>query len=387
MTYDFDKFVDRSVSHSVKYDLLGERFGNASAIPMWVADMDFETPEFIMDAIKARADHPVLGYTLRTSSWSRSIINWLETRHKWTIDESWIRFSPGVVPGIFLSITGLTRPEDSIVIQPPVYFPFFNLVDDNGRRRLDNPLSKLGDRYHFDLDDFKRKAERAKMLILCNPSNPTGTSWTREELKELGDICVANDILIVSDEIHSDIILHGGKHTPMASVSDEIAERTITMMSASKTFNICGLSTAYAVIPNPRLREKFDHMLETSHLFVGNIFGNVALEAAYTHGEEWLARLIDYLSGNLRYLETTLAESIPSIRIGRTEATFLVWLDFKQTGMSHAEIKRKLIDDACLALNDGLTFGANGEGFFRMNIACPRSTVQEALTRLRHSFG
>lgn len=385
--YNFDEIVNRENTDSVKYDLREERFGKPDVIPMWVADMDFKTPDFIMDAITERMRHPVLGYSIRPESWYQSIINWQQKRHQWNIEKDWIQFTPGVVPGLVLSVLGMTKPGDEVIVQPPVYFPFFSTVEENQRTRVDNPLILKDGRYHFDFDDFAEKAKTAKMLLLCNPANPTSTCWTREELERLGNICVENKVIIVSDEIHSDLIYKPYKHIPMASISPEIAKQTVTFMAPSKTFNVAALSSSYAIISNKRYRAAYERMMNATHLFIGNAAGNVGLEAAYTHGEQWLDEMLEYLQQNRDVVAEFLERELPAVKLIPAEATYLLWLDFEATGLTHEEIGKKLIEEAGLAFNDGMDFGNNGKHFYRMNIACPRSTVEEALKRLQKVFG
>jgi cystathionine beta-lyase len=385
--YNFDEIVERAGTNSVKYDLREERFGKSDIIPMWVADMDFKTPDFIIEAIKERLDHPVLAYSIRSEEWYQSIIDWQLKRHQWQVEKDWIQYSPGVVPGLVMSILGMTKPGDEIIVQPPVYFPFFSSVEENDRKCVHNPLILKDGRYHFDLKDFEEKAKTAKMLLLCNPANPTGTAWTKEELKAIGDICVKHKLIIVSDEIHSDLIYKPFKHIPMASISKEIAKQTVTFMAPSKTFNVAALSSSYAIISNKRWRAAYERMMNATHLFIGNIAGNVGLEAAYTHGEQWLEEMIEYLQNNRDYVSNFLKEKVPLVKMVPAEATYLLWLDFEKTGLSHEEINNKLINEASLGFNDGMDFGKNGRFFYRMNIACPKSTVEKALIALEKVFG
>lgn len=384
--YNFNELVERAGTDSVKYDLRELRFGHEDVIPMWVADMDFKTPDFILDAIKERMDHPVLGYSIRSEAWHQSIIDWQKKRHQWDIEKEWIQFSPGVVPGLVLSILTLTKPDDKIIVQPPVYFPFFTSVEENQRTRVDNPLVLKGDRYEFDFEDFAEKAKTAKMFLLCNPANPTSTCWTREELEKIGNICVENKVIIVSDEIHSDLIYKPFKHIPMASISKEIADYTITFMAPSKTFNVAALSSSYAIISNDRLRAAYERIMNATHLFIGNIAGNVGLQAAYSQGEEWLEEMLEYLQNNRDYVSTFIKDRVPKVKLIPAEATYLLWLDFEATGFTHEEIKTKLVEEAKLAFNDGMIFGDNGKHYFRMNIACPKSTVEKALLALEKVF-
>jgi cystathionine beta-lyase len=384
--YDFDKIVNRKNTNSVKYDLLNERFGSDDLIPMWVADMDFETPEFIINAIKSRLNHPVLAYSIRGNEFNESIKNWLKNRHNWEVDSSSISFSSGVVPGIVMSILALTNPKDEIIIQPPVYFPFFTSVQKNNRKLIENNLLLKNGRYYIDFKDLEQKAKSAKMLILCNPGNPTATAWTKEELRKIGEICLKNKVKIISDEIHSDLVFKNYKHIPLASISEEISNITITFMAPSKTFNIAGMSTAYTIIENSIMKKKYDAMMYNTHLFLGNVLGNHALIAAYNHGENWLNQAMDYIEENANYVINRLNSELPKVKVIPPEATFLLWIDFNMLEIKHQKIKDLLLNEAKLAFNDGLDFGKNADGFFRMNIAAPRKTIKVAVNRLINTF-
>jgi len=384
--YDFGKIVNRKNTNSVKYDLLNERFGSDDLIPMWVADMDFETPDFIINAIKSRLNHPVLAYSIRGNEFNGSIKNWLKNRHNWEVDSSSISFSSGVVPGIVMSILALTKVRDEIIVQPPVYFPFFTSVEKNNRKLIENNLVLKNGRYYIDFEDLEQKAKSAKMLILCNPGNPTATAWTKEELRKIGEICLKNKVKIISDEIHSDLVFKNHKHIPLASISKEISNITITFMAPSKTFNIAGMSTAYTIIENSIMKKKYDAMMYNTHLFLGNVLGNQALIAAYNHGENWLNQAMDYIEENANYVINRLNSELPKVKVIPPEATFLLWIDFNMLNLEHQKINDLLLKRAKLAFNDGLDFGKNAEGFFRMNIAAPRKTIEEAVNRLINTF-
>jgi len=296
MHYNFDKIINREHTASVKFDLRKEVFGKEDILPMWVADMDFETPDFVIDTLKKRLEHPILGYSYRPDSYYQSIINWVKRRHQWIIKKEWISFSPGIVPAINMAIMAYTEPGDQIIVQPPVYHPFFSAIKNNHRIQVDNPLTLQNGRYFIDFNDLKAKLKDAKMILLSNPHNPGGSVWSKEELQTLGELCVENDVLIMADEIHSDLVFKPAQYVPMASLSPEIANQTVTFIAPSKTFNMAGLATSSVVISNNILKEKFDQILDTIHISMGNIFGAVASEAAYTHGDEWLDELLEYLS-------------------------------------------------------------------------------------------
>jgi cystathionine beta-lyase len=385
-TYNFDELIDRTNTNCIKYDGRKVFFGNADVLPLWVADMDFRTPDFIVEAIKERAEKDIYGYTFRGESYNQSIVNWLKRRHNWEIKPEWISFSPGVVAGLTLAIEALSKPGDGVIIQPPVYFPFFDSVKGTGRELIENPLRLEDGRYYFDLEDLKNKiTPTTRLLLLSNPHNPGGMAWNAKELSELAQMCIENKILIISDEIHSDLIYEGSRHTPLAGISDEIAQTCVVCMAPSKTFNTAGLTTSFLVIPNKRLHVAYERVMRVPHLHMGNIFGTVALEAAYTHGDEWLGQLMKYLQVNYNLLEQFFSENIPQIKVMRPEGTYLIWLDFSSFGLSDEALNVKLIN-AGVGLNQGVQFGKQGRGFMRMNIGCPQSVLQEALVRIQKAF-
>lgn len=384
--YNFDELVDRTHSNSVKYDGRTGYFGKADLLPLWVADMDFRTPDFIVDAIRKRTEHEIFGYTMRGDGYHQAIVNWLKRRHNWAIKPEWISFSPGVVAGLTLAIEGLSNPGDGVIVQPPVYFPFFDSVNGTGRKLIENPLRIENGRYYFDFDDLKRKiTPETRLLLLSNPQNPGGMAWTKDELKELAGICIDNKILIISDEIHSDLIFDGHQFTPLAGISDEIAQNCVICMAASKTFNTAGLTTSFLIIPNRRHWAAYEREMRLPHLHMGNIFGTVALEAAYTHGDEYVTQLMEYVQGNYYFLEEFFNQHLPEVKVMRPEATFLIWLDFSAFGLTDEKLHKKLID-AGVGLSRGNQFGKQGSGFMRMNIGCPRSILEEALSKIEKAF-
>jgi cysteine-S-conjugate beta-lyase len=384
MHYNFDEIIDREKTSSYKYDLRKKIFRNEDVIPMWVADMDFKTPTFIIDALHKRLEHEILGYTYIPPSVFESAVRWNQYRHDWHILPEWISFSPGVVPALNLLVLAFTEPGDKVIVQPPVYFPFFSAVTNHGRELVHNPLWYENQRYVMDFDDLQTKIDgKTRMMFLCNPHNPTGNVWSRDDLKRIGEICVSNKILLVSDEIHSDLVYGGNRHIPLSSISREIAGNTITCMSPSKTFNLAGLSTSYLVIPDKNLKAQYDKTLDHIHVGAGNIFGFVAMEAAYTYGLEWLDQLMEYLEGNLLMLQDFISSHIPQIRVIKPQATYLIWLDCTSLGMSSPELKSFMISRAGLGFNDGPQFGKEGEGFQRINIACPRAILYKALLKLQ----
>ncbi|MBN1253486.1 MAG: PatB family C-S lyase, partial [Bacteroidales bacterium] len=372
--YNFDENIDRQNTNSIKYDLRKAIFGSENIIPMWVADMDFKTPDFIMKAIKKRTEHEILGYTTRNDSFYQSVIQWINKKHEWEIQKNWISFSPGVVPALSFSVLAFTKPGDKIIVQPPVYFPFFSSVQNNGRQLVYNELKNINGNYFFDIENLKNQIDsRVKMLFLCNPHNPVGRVWTKTELTEIANICVENDILIVSDEIHSDFIFKPNKHIPIASISDEIAEKTITTFAPSKTFNIAGLSSSIVIIKNKKLKETYDNLLNDLHLNNGNIFGNIALETAYNNGDEWLNQLLNYLEENIDFADNFIKNNIKKIKFKRPESTYLLWLDFRDFKLSDNQLNNFLVNKAKIGLSKGEMFGQGGNGFQRMNIACSKN--------------
>lgn len=386
MPYNFDQLIDRKNTNALKCDFLEFAFKTDDVLPMWVADMDFATPPFIIEALRKRLDHEILGYTIRPDSFTQSVIDWVDQRHQWKIKEDWVKYSPGIVPAINISIMGLTKPGDKILVQPPVYFPFFNSVTDNDRQLVYNNLKLTNGKYEIDFDDLEQKLEGAKLLIFCSPHNPVGRVWTREELLKLGNLCVKHDVIILSDEIHSDLILPGFKHLPLASLSNEISQITLTYLAASKTFNVAGLSTSVVISENEKLLKSYNDFLEKTHLRMGNLFGSIALETAYTQGENWLHELNQYLQENVDYVRSYLNTNISQVRLIEPEATYLLWLDFRELGWSEEQTKEFLIKKAKLGFNYGSIFGPGGEGFQRMNIGCPRSTIKKALSQLNEAF-
>lgn len=382
MNYHFDTIIRRENTCSVKYDLRDKYFGRADVLPLWVADMDFATPDFIRQAVIKRAEQAIYGYSVRPEEFQKSICAWMKKKHNWEIDANWICFSPGIVPALNMSVLAYTNPGDKILIQPPVYFPFFGAVKDHGRTLTENVLRNEKGSYGIDFADFEQKASESKVFILCHPHNPVGRMWNEHELERMLKICRDNNTLILSDEIHSDIILSGKAHIPLLSLEGS-HENTLAMYAPSKTFNLAGLSTSFLVIPDKRLREGYEKTLNNLHLSMGNIFGAEALIAAYRDGEQWLNELLTYLRGNLSFLEDFIQKYIPEIKVTIPEATYLVWLDFRELGWKDEDIKNFLINEAGIGLNHGPVFGKGGEGFQRMNIALPKSRLTEALQQLR----
>jgi len=384
--YNFDEIIDRSGTNSIKHDFKREIFGTDEIIPMWVADMDFRTPDFIMQAIRKRTEHEILGYTKRSHEFYQTARDWYKRRQNWNIEADWIVFSPGVVPALHFAVRAFTSPGDKIIIQPPVYHPFSSVISGNHRIILNNPLRLSNGRYYMDLDNLKEQLDdRVKLILISHPHNPVGRIWTPEELTELANICLERNILIVSDEIHSDIIMPGHKHVPLAAISPAFSEITITCIAPSKTFNIAGLSTSTVVISNSARRKTFAHEINTAHLWGGNIFGNIALESAYRNGDNWLDQMNLYISVNFKFLDSYLKQFIPGIKLIQPEATYLAWLDMRGLNLSDTALKDFMIRKAGIGCNEGPSFGTGGEGFQRMNIGCPRAMLTIALDQLRNA--
>ncbi|MCF6356252.1 MAG: PatB family C-S lyase [Draconibacterium sp.] len=386
--YNFDEIVLREGTNCLKYDAREKFFKSGDVLPLWVADMDFKTPDFIVDAIKKRAEHEIFGYSFKSDSYYKSVIDWMKRRHNWEIQKGRISSSPGVVAGLTIAIETFSKPGDGVVVQPPVYFPFFDCVKGTTRKMVENPLKIENGRYTFDFEDLKSKIDKnTKLLLLCNPQNPGGMVWTQAELTELATICVENNIMIISDEIHSDLIFDGYKHIPIASISEEIAQSSIVFMAPSKTFNVAGLTSSVVIIPNKVNFVRYERALGVGHLGMGNIFGSVALEAAYTHGDNWLEQMLEYLQENYLLLETFFETNLPKVKVMKPEATYLVWLDFTEYGMKGRELLNFTSEKAKVGLNDGSMFGTGGNGWLRINIGCPRTVLEEALQRLGKAFG
>lgn len=386
MIYDFDKIIDRTGTECVKYDLRETVFGKADVIPMWVADMDFPTADFIREAIIERAKGDVYGYTFREDAYFESIVNWIQRHHQWETKKEWMSFTPGIVNAFNLAVMGLTKEGDEIIIQPPVYHPFFFAVNNHNRMLVENPLIDTEDGYVMDFDLLEQQTKTAKMLILSNPHNPVGRAWRKEELMRLGEICMRNNVLVFSDEIHCDLVMPGFKHVPFASLSEEFAQNSITAHAASKTFNLAGLATSTVIISNEDLRKKYCDFVHSTEADMGNVFGKIATKAAMEKGDEWHAQLIDYIKGNIDFAYDFIKREMPKIRIHKAEATYMIWLNFKDYGISDAELNHKMIHEAGLGLNAGNIFGKEGEFCMRVNLACPRSIVEKALNQMKLVF-
>lgn len=382
MKYDFDKPVDRNNTCCVKYDALEAVFGKAGLLPLWVADMDFETPDFIIDALKERLEHPVLGYACELPDYWPSVVDWQKRRNGWEIDPSHLAFVPGIVKGIGMVINVFTEPGDKIIIQPPVYHPFRLVPQKNGREIVWNPLKLTEHGYEMDLEQLESVIDGCRVLILSNPHNPAGVAWPVETLRRLAEICRSHGVIVISDEIHSDMYLFGKKHVPFATVSDAAREISITFAAPSKTFNIAGVITSYCVVPDDSLRERLFSWIHANEMDAKGIFPPVATAAAYRKGESWLEQMLAYVGQNVLYVEDFCREHIPGIVPMRPDASFLVWLDCRGLGLDHDALISLFVDKAGLALNDGAMFGPGGDGFMRMNVGTRKAVLEEAMERL-----
>ena len=383
-TYNFDEIIDRSGSGDLKHEALLLRWGRNDLLPLWVADMDFATPDFVVDALKARLSHPIFGYTIEPADYRPTIIDWNESHHGWKIKPEWISFIPGIVKGIGFVVNVFTKPGEKVIIQPPVYHPFRMTPEDNGREVVFNPLRLREDGYYdMDFDNLSEVCDdKCRVLILSNPHNPAGVCWSKETLQRLADFCYEHNIIVISDEIHSDMALFGNRHVPFASVSERAADISITFAAPTKTFNMAGIVSSYAVISNDDLRQRFYGWLKANELDEPTIFAPIATIAAYQKGEEWRKQMLAYVEDNVRFVEDYCREHIPGVRPLRPQASFLVWLNCRGLELSHDKLLELFIDKAHLALNDGEMFGPGGEGFMRLNVGTPRSVLRQALEQL-----
>ena len=387
MQYDFNKPIDRWDNYAVKYDEMEQKYGRRDLIPMWIADMDLCTAQPIMDAMDARNRQGMFGYTSRPDSYFESVCQWQEKHNGWRPDPARCIFSLGVVPAICTCVREFSQPGDEILFLTPVYGEFFDSVENWDRKPLTVSLIEQDNHYTLDFDAFEEALKRRPPLfILCHPHNPVGKVWSEEELRRMGELCVKYGTLIISDEIHSDLMLFGNKHIPIASLGGKIAENTITCTSATKTFNLAGLQAATIIFPNQELIAKYQKFWKSLDVHRNNCFSLVAVEAAFRHGEEWLTQLLAHLESNVLYVEGFLRENIPEITMARPECTYLLWLNCKGLNLPGDALPNFMVEKAHLALNDGRAFGKeDGEGYMRMNIACPRSTVEKALSQLKQA--
>lgn len=383
MNYNFDEIIDRKGTNSVKWDAVESRWGRKDLIPMWVADMDFRTAPFVVEALRKRLEHEVLGYTFACKEWAESIIDWLKERHGWTIREEMLTFTPGIVRGLAFAIQCFTEKGDKVMVMPPVYHPFFLVSQKNEREVVYSPLILKDGQYHIDFDRFRKDVQGCKLLVLSNPHNPGGRVWTKDELSQIADICYDNGTLVISDEIHADLTLPPFKHPTFALISEKARMNSLVFMSPSKAFNMPGLASSYAIIENEEILHRFRTFMEASEFNEGHLFAYLSVAAAYSHGTEWLDQVIAYIKGNIDFTEGYLKENIPAIKMIRPQASYLIFLDCRELGLTQDDLNQLFVEDAHLALNTGTTFGKEGEGFMRLNVACPRATLVQALEQLK----
>lgn len=385
MKYNFDEVIDRSGNRAAKYDERIKKFGTADVIPLWVADMDFKTAQPIIDGLKAKAEEGIWGYTSRPDSYFEAICNWQERRNGWKIDKSLVSWSLGVVPALSAIVKVFSQPGDKVMIQTPVYSEFYDVTEAWGRQVVENQLVEKDGVWTVDFEDFEKKAKEVKIFLLCSPHNPLGIVWTKEQLQKMAEICIENHVLMVSDEIHSDLIFHGKKHIPTATVTEEIGKHIISCISGTKTFNLAGLQASTTVFPNAEIKKKFDTFWMNMDIHRNNAFSSVAMEIAFNQGEEWLEQLLEYLDGNFEFIRSYCAENIPQIKPNIPDATYLVWLDCRDLGMDNETLRKFMIEKAGLGLNEGYTFGRSLNGYMRLNAACPRSVLKKALGQLKEA--
>ncbi len=380
MRYDFDEIIERRNTNCLKWDR-----GSEEVLPMWVADMDFKAAQPIIDALKGTLELGIYGYTIHPDAYYEAVLNWWERRHHWKLEKDWILFCPGIVPALNQLVKAFTEPGDKVIIQSPVYHPFYRVVTNNGCEVALNPLKHDGEKYVMNYEDLEKQASdpKTKLMFLCSPHNPVGRVWTVEELTKLGQICLKNGVLVISDEIHCDLIYEGYTHVPFASISEDFLKNSITCTAPSKTFNLAGLQVSNLIIPDKELRIKVKQTLEKNEIGEPNIFGVEALIAAYNEGEEWLVQLMEYLKGNLQYLIDFLKENIPSLKVTVPEATYLIWVDCRELGVNSKELNELFLNKAKVWFHNGRIFGEEGEGFVRINIACPRKLLEEGLERVK----
>ncbi len=383
MKYDFDQVIDRSGNRAAKYDERMKKFGTEDVIPLWVADMDFRTAQPIIDACRQKAEEGIWGYTSRPDSYFEAVKSWEKRRNDWDVDTSLMSWSLGVVPALSAIVKIFSEENDKVMIQTPVYSEFYDVTEVWGRQVVENPIVEKDGQWTIDFEDFEKRAKKVKIFLLCSPHNPLGIVWDRSELEKMAEICIANDVLLVSDEIHSDLIFNGKKHTPTAAISEKIRSKIITCVSATKTFNLAGMQASTTIFPNAEMKARYDRFWMNMDIHRNNAFSSVAMEAAYREGEEWLEQLLEYLSGNFAFIKEYFEKYIPRIKPNMPDATYLVWLDCRKLGLDNEALRRFMIEKAKLGLNEGNTFGRSLSGYMRLNAACPRSVLEKALDQLR----
>lgn len=385
MKYNFDEIIDRSNNRSSKYDERKKKFGTEDLIPLWVADMDFKTAQPIIDACKKKAEEGIWGYTSRPDSYFEAVKQWEKKRNGWDVDPKLMSWSLGVVPAMSAIINIFSKKGDKVMIQTPVYSEFYDITESLEREVVENQFLEKNGVWSIDFDDFEKNVKTCSIFLLCNPHNPLGIVWKEEELKQMAELCIKHDVLIISDEIHSDLIFNGKKHTPTARISKEISEKVITCVSATKSFNLAGLQASTTIFPNLEMKEQFDKFWNGMDIHRNNAFSSVAMEAAYREGEEWLEQLLDYISGNFEFIKEYCEKNIPKIKPNIPDATYLVWLDCRELGMNNHQLREFMIYKAKIGLNEGCSFGRSLTGFMRLNAACPRGTLEVALKQLKRA--
>lgn len=383
MNYNFDTLINRLDTHSEKWDGILGHYGTNDLLPMWEADMDFLVAPAISDALIKRANHKVYGYTIREDSFYESIISWQKRRNQWNIKKDWIRNTAGAIPAISIAINAFTKPGDKVIIQEPVYYRFFKSINMNGRHPIHNTMIYKNKKYEIDFENLEKQVDsRTKMMIICNPQNPVGKVFTKNELLKLGEFCLKHDIVLVSDEIYSDIVFEGHKHIPTASLSSDLEMNTITIFGPGKGFNLSGLKATIIAIANPKLREEFDFIADAMQICLKNLFSIEAIEAAYNHSEYWLDEVIKYLQSNRDFMVDYVNKNIPKVSIIEPEGTYIAWLDFSELGMTDEELEIFAVEKIKIGFKYGYTFGEGGQNFQRINFGCPKSVLLDGLKRI-----
>ena len=386
MKYNFDEIVPRKHTNCLKYDNVMEIFGTEDILPMWIADMDFKTPDFIVNAIRKRLDHELLGYTYCCKRWKPAIQNWVSRRYGWNVKEEEIGFVGGIVPAISFALQCFTKVGDRVLIQPPVYHPYHHVTHDLERTLVFNPLKLVNGQFEVDFAEFEEKVKDCKVFLLCNPHNPGGRVWSKEELAHMCDICAKYNVLVISDEIHCDMTLKGYKHVPFATCCDKAKELCITFMAASKTFNIAGLKSSYHIIQSEDIRKQYHEFLRKSELDTAHVFATGPVATAYNEGEEWLEQMLEYVEANIDFMEQYLKDNMPKMGMIRPQASFLVFLDARGLGLPHDKLVEFFVREAKVGMNDGAMFGEEGSGYMRMNLGCPRSVLEKALNQIKKAY-
>lgn len=382
MKYNFDEIIDRSGNRAAKYDERIKKFGTEDVIPLWIADMDFRTAQPIIDACVAKAQEGIWGYTSRPASYFEAVQDWERKYYGWEPDTALMSWSLGVVQTMAALMKIYTMPGDKVLIQTPVYSEFYDIPEAIGRVVVENPLIEQDGRWQIDFEDFEKKAKECKVFLLCNPHNPLGIVWEPEQLRRMAEICMKHHVLLISDEIHSDLVFHGKKHTRIASISKQIGQYAVTCVSVTKTFNLAGLQASTAIFPNAAMKRDFDRYWSSMDIHRNSAFSSVAIETAYREGREWLEQLLEYLSGNMEFVKEYCRQHIPQIKPNLPDATYLVWLDCRELGLSNEQLRKFMIEKAKIGLNEGNSFGRSLSGFMRLNVACPRSVLEKALGQL-----